>query len=88
MKKKGLAPATIRRLHAVITRIAEYRGDVQVAPDERLDRAEHGVAPTPENVLGVLSLIVWSLIIIISVKYLALVMRADNDGDVDAIDLV
>ena len=37
--------------------------------------------PTPENVLGVLSLIFWSLIVVISVKYLALVMRADNNGE-------
>jgi KUP system potassium uptake protein len=39
------------------------------------------VATTPENVLGVLSLIFWSLIVVISVKYLALVMRADNNGE-------
>ncbi len=41
----------------------------------------HPVAPTPENVLGVLSLIFWSLILIISIKYLLFVMRADNRGE-------
>ncbi|WP_375761690.1 potassium transporter Kup [Corallococcus exercitus] len=41
----------------------------------------HGVPPTPANVLGVLSLIVWSLIIVVSVKYLIFVMRADNRGE-------
>ncbi|HTH45966.1 MAG TPA: KUP/HAK/KT family potassium transporter, partial [Candidatus Limnocylindria bacterium] len=41
----------------------------------------HGVLPTPENVLGVLSLIIWSLFLIVSVKYLLLVMRADNKGE-------
>lgn len=41
----------------------------------------HHVAPTQENVLGVLSLILWSLILLVSVKYLAVVMRADNDGE-------
>ncbi|HEX7051861.1 MAG TPA: KUP/HAK/KT family potassium transporter [Longimicrobiales bacterium] len=41
----------------------------------------HGVIPTPENVLGVLSLIFWSLIIVISIKYLAFIMRADNRGE-------
>ncbi len=41
----------------------------------------HGVAPTAVNVLGLLSLIVWALILVISVKYLAFVMRADNCGE-------
>ncbi|HET8702221.1 MAG TPA: potassium transporter Kup [Nitrococcus sp.] len=36
---------------------------------------------TPANVLGVLSLIFWSLIIVVSVKYLLVVMRADNRGE-------
>jgi KUP system potassium uptake protein len=40
-----------------------------------------GVSPTHENVLGLLSLIVWSLVLIVSVKYLAFVMRADNRGE-------
>ena len=42
---------------------------------------QHGVAPTHANVLGVLSLILWSLILIISVKYLTLILRADNRGE-------
>src|SRR5688572_4698639 len=42
---------------------------------------EHGIPVTPDNVLGILSLIFWSLIIIISIKYLVFVMRADNHGE-------
>ena len=42
---------------------------------------QHSVPPTHANVLGVLSLIVWSLILIISVKYLTLILRADNRGE-------
>ena len=42
---------------------------------------QHGVPPTHANVLGVLSLILWSLILIISVKYLSLILRADNRGE-------
>src|SRR4051812_43370917 len=42
---------------------------------------EHGVPPTHANVLGVLSLILWSLLLIISVKYLILILRADNRGE-------
>ncbi len=41
----------------------------------------HPIEPTTHNVLGVLSLIFWSLIIVISVKYLIFVMRADNRGE-------
>ncbi len=40
-----------------------------------------GLPVTPQNVLGVLSLIFWSLILVISIKYLLLVMRADNRGE-------
>ena len=38
-------------------------------------------APGPAEVLGLLSLIFWALILVISVKYLLLVLRADNDGE-------
>ena len=40
-----------------------------------------GGAATPAAALGMLSLIVWTLIITTSVKYVAIVMRADNDGE-------
>ncbi len=39
------------------------------------------MAASHENVLGVLSLIFWALIIIVSVKYIAVVLRADNRGE-------
>ena len=42
---------------------------------------EEGLQATPANVLGVLSLIVWSLILVISIKYLVFILKADNDGE-------
>lgn len=42
---------------------------------------EHHLAPTPANILGVLSLVFWSLVLIISIEYLWFVMRADNRGE-------
>jgi len=42
---------------------------------------EHPIAATHENVLGILSLIFWALILIITIKYLILVLHADNDGE-------
>jgi KUP system potassium uptake protein len=59
-------------------------GDIGTSPLYALREcfhAVHGVPPTPENVLGVLSLIFWSLTLIISVKYILFVMRADNNGE-------
>src|SRR5215472_5621637 len=41
----------------------------------------HAVPATADNVLGILSLITWSLILVVSVKYLLLILRADNDGE-------
>lgn len=41
----------------------------------------HALAVTPANILGVLSLILWALVLIISVKYLVFILRADNRGE-------
>ena len=43
--------------------------------------AHYGLATAPANVLGVLSLIFWSLVIVISIKYLVFVLEADNNGE-------
>ena len=59
-------------------------GDIGTSPIYALRESlhgKHGLQPTPENVLGLLSLIVWALILVISIKYLAFVMRADNCGE-------
>src|SRR5579872_6049165 len=40
-----------------------------------------GLSATPSNVLGILSLIFWVLIVVVTVKYVMLVMRADNNGE-------
>ncbi|MFL5560178.1 MAG: potassium transporter Kup [Gemmatimonadaceae bacterium] len=59
-------------------------GDIGTSPIYAMREAlhgVHGVAPTHDNVLGLLSLIFWALILVISVKYLVFVMRADNAGE-------
>ncbi|WP_437637999.1 potassium transporter Kup [Sorangium sp. So ce854] len=40
----------------------------------------HHVAPTPANVLGVLSLMFWALMLVVTVKYVTFITRADNEG--------
>ncbi|MFZ1219100.1 MAG: potassium transporter Kup [Chthoniobacterales bacterium] len=59
-------------------------GDIGTSPLYALRECFYGpnaILPTPANVIGVLSLILWSLILIISVKYLILILRADNRGE-------
>jgi KUP system potassium uptake protein len=43
--------------------------------------SEHGIALTPANVLGGLSTIFWALMLVVSLKYVLLIMRADNKGE-------
>ncbi|MBK5222241.1 MAG: potassium transporter Kup [Acidimicrobiia bacterium] len=60
-------------------------GDIGTSPLYAMREAFHGhgheMAVSSTNVLGLLSLIFWSLILIIGVKYITFVMRADNDGE-------
>ena len=41
----------------------------------------YGLAPTPANVYGVLSLIIWAILLVVAVKYIGFIMRADNRGE-------
>ncbi len=58
-------------------------GDIGTSPLYALRECfgEYGLAPTEANILGILSLIFWTMILIICVKYMAFVMRADNKGE-------
>lgn len=59
-------------------------GDIGTSPLYALRECfsgHYGLAPTHDNVLGVLSLIFWSLIIVVTIKYLVVILRADNDGE-------
>ncbi|MGH7590264.1 MAG: potassium transporter Kup [Gemmatimonadales bacterium] len=59
-------------------------GDIGTSPLYALSecfRGEHGVAPTPENIFSVLSLVFWALTFVVTFKYLLFVMRADNRGE-------
>ena len=58
-------------------------GDIGTSPLYALKEVFHGghVAATSANILGVLSLIFWTMTIIVSVKYVLLILRADNNGE-------
>jgi KUP system potassium uptake protein len=59
-------------------------GDIGTSPLYALKECfsgSHAVFATPENVLGILSLVFWALTFVVTFKYLSLVMRADNRGE-------
>ena len=45
------------------------------------------VAPTPDNVRGAISLAIWTITLVVTIKYEVLVMRAENDGEGGVFDL-
>jgi KUP system potassium uptake protein len=69
---------------AVIGAMGIVFGDIATSPLYTLQECvagPHGVAPLPENVLGCISLIIWSLIVVVTVKYVGVLMQADNRGE-------
>ena len=79
------SPPSGRRLAGLsLAALGVVYGDIGTSPLYALRECfhgTHGLVPTAANVLGVLSLIFWSLILVIAVKYAALVLRADNHGE-------
>src|SRR5215204_4192152 len=67
-----------------LTALGVVYGDIGTSPLYALRESFHGphaIAPTAANIYGVLSLVFWSLIIVISVKYVGFILRADNHGE-------
>ena len=77
-RQRSWAPAALACMGVVF-------GDIGTSPLYTLNVAAKSASPTgqvaPEAVLGIVSLIFWSLIIVISIKYAILIMRADNHGE-------
>ncbi len=68
----------------VIAALGVVFGDIGTSPLYAFREClnpEHGIALTQANIIGLLSLILWSLVLIIAVKYVAIVLRADNRGE-------
>src|SRR5881227_2717293 len=72
-------------LTATLGALGVVYGDIGTSPLYALKEAakatHHGGQLTPEAILGVVSLILWALILIISLKYALLILRADNRGE-------
>jgi len=76
-QNKPLAPLALAALGIVY-------GDIGTSPLYALKEVfagGHPVPVNPANILGILSLVVWSLVIVVSIKYVVFIMRADNRGE-------
>ncbi|HEY3431711.1 MAG TPA: potassium transporter Kup [Rhodocyclaceae bacterium] len=77
-EKDGVAALSLAALGVVY-------GDIGTSPlytmHEVFAGAHHPVPITPDNVMGILSLIFWSLIVVVTIKYVSFIMRADNKGE-------
>jgi KUP system potassium uptake protein len=75
--RRGFAALTIGAAGIVF-------GDIGTSPLYALDQVFFGhraSPPAPDGVLGGISLVIWTLSIIVAIKYAILVLRADNDGE-------
>jgi KUP system potassium uptake protein len=73
-----------RLLPLTLTALGVVYGDIGTSPLYAMRECffgSHSVPPTHANVLGVLSLIIYALLLVISIKYVLIVMRADNQGE-------
>ena len=81
----GAAPPTGRRLAALaLGALGIVYGDIGTSPlyaFRECFKTAYGLYPTPDAVYGLLSLIAWSLILVVSVKYLIVIIQLDNRGE-------
>ena len=73
-----------RRVALALAALGVVYGDIGTSPlyvMKEVFAGNHPIPLTPDNILGILSLIVWSLVIVVSIKYVVFIMRADNRGE-------
>jgi KUP system potassium uptake protein len=67
-----------------VSAIGVVFGDIGTSPLYALKEifsGHHPIPVTPENILGILSMVFWAIMVLVSVKYVAVIMRADNRGE-------
>ncbi|NTU97314.1 MAG: potassium transporter Kup, partial [Chlorobiaceae bacterium] len=78
-------PSGLKRLAGLsLAALGVVFGDIGTSPLYAVRECFHGdygIPVTQANILGVLSLLVWSLIMIVTIKYLTYIMKADNQGE-------
>lgn len=84
MNKRGMRQSGGIRLGLALGALGVVYGDIGTSPLYAIKECFHGthaIEASPANVMGVLSLVVWSLTIVVSIKYITFIMRADNRGE-------
>ncbi|MDD3288146.1 MAG: potassium transporter Kup [Alphaproteobacteria bacterium] len=83
MKQKNFTKLSAAQICALsLSTLGVVFGDIGTSPLYALQACfTHGLVSSHENIFGVLSLIVWSLILVVSVKYVLIVMSASNHGE-------
>ncbi|WP_437735970.1 potassium transporter Kup [Sorangium sp. So ce1335] len=79
------APGSKKMWPLMLAALGVVYGDIGTSPLYAMKEcfspaSPHHVAPTPANVLGVLSLMFWALMLVVTVKYVTFITRADNEG--------
>ncbi len=83
-EKKNQSDKNGRLVKLSLAALGIVFGDISTSPIYAIRECfhgEYGIAPTPANIMGVLSLMFWSLVMIVGLKYLTFVFRADNKGE-------
>jgi KUP system potassium uptake protein len=84
LQTKGLPRQDARKqpAAAVLTALGVVYGDIGTSTLYGLKQAvQAGGAPAPDTVMGIVSVILWSLLLIVALKYAILILRADNHGE-------
>jgi KUP system potassium uptake protein len=81
----GLSSPVGRRLAVLtLTALGVVYGDIGTSPLYTVKEAfgpRHGLVPTVANVYGIMSLVFWSIMLVVVVKYLVFILQADNRGE-------
>jgi KUP system potassium uptake protein len=90
--RRGRRPARAVSPALVVAALGVVFGDIGTSPLYALQTVftiDNGaVKPTPDDVYGVISLMFWSITLVVSIKYVGIVMRADNEGEGGVMALV
>src|SRR5437879_9566799 len=71
-------------LTLALTALGVVYGDIGTSPLYAIRYSfygPHGIAVTPGNVLGVLSLVFWAIVVVVTIKYHIVIIRGDNKGE-------
>ena len=80
----GAAPRGRYLFTLALAALGVVYGDIGTSPLYAIRESfygTHGISVTPGNVLGVLSMVFWSLVIVVTIKYHIVIIRADNKGE-------